>query len=331
MDRDGLLAVRSHCPIPSRISPHAAQVQNWLDGWLRGFDRLADAPDLDRIRRGNIAYYASRLYPEASQSDLRTIAALFTWFFLLDDACDGPPGDTAPDVRGLRAEVLDTLRHGTCRRPPAYAGLLHQMLVRVWRTLRERMGPVWRSRFLDAVRHHLDGILVEADNKATNRHPTVAEYIHLRRATSAAYVSYTLVEFTTGTPLPTAIHRHPVVKELSTTGNDLLSWFNDLLSLERDMVTSGGHNLVLAIARERGVPVEVASSMVVHRWQETMDRFTGLRATVPSFGPKIDRPLHHYLDAVAGSIRGTIDWSWESPRYADSTAHGRASGTPTDR
>ncbi|MGW0432511.1 terpene synthase family protein [Micromonospora sp. NPDC003197] len=320
MDRAGLMAVRSHCPIPSRISPHAAAVQGWLDDWLGSFDELTGNPDLDlrldRLRRANFAHYASRLYPEATPADLRTIAALFTWFFLLDDACDGPPGETAPDVRGLCTGVLHMLRHGPRRQYPAFSGLLRQMLVRAWRTPRERMGPAWRSRFLDAVRHHLDGILVEADNKAKNRRPTVTEYIHLRRATSAAYVSYTLVEFTTGTPLPATIHQHPLIMEITATGNDLLSWFNDLLSVDRDTVTSGGHNLVLAVARESQVPVEVASSMVVRRWQQTMDRFTKLQAAVPPFGPKIDRPLRHYLDSVAGSIRGTIDWSLESPRYA---------------
>ncbi|MBB4958623.1 hypothetical protein FHR38_002356 [Micromonospora polyrhachis] len=317
MDHAGLLAVRSHCPIPSRISPHAAAVQGWLDDWLCHFDLPADTPnlDLDRLRRGNIAYYASRLYPDANPTDLRTIAALFTWFFLLDDACDGPPGEAAPDVRGVRAGVLHVLRPGPRHQHPAFAGLLRQMLVRVWRTLRARTGSTWRSRFLDAVRHHLDGILVEADNKAKQRRPSVTEYIHLRRATSAAYVSYTLVELTTGTPLPVAVHHHPLIQEITTTGNDLLSWFNDLLSLDRDTITSGGHNLVLAVARESHVPVELANALVVRRWQETMDRFTELVSAVPSFGPRIDRPLRHYLDSVAGSIRGTIDWSWESQRY----------------
>jgi hypothetical protein len=320
VDSDVLRAMQADCPIPSRISPHAAAVQDWLNGWLRGFALPLDLPDLERLGHADSAYYASRLYPDATRADLQTIAALFTWFFLLDDVCDGPPGAAAPDVRGLCDGVLHTLRHDPPGRHPAFAGPLRRMLVRVWQPPRLRMGPEWQARFLDAVSHHVDGILVEAANKAVARRPSVADYVELRRATSAAYVAYALIEFTTGTPLPAAVHHHPLVREIAATANDLLSWFNDLASLERDTATSGGHNLVLAVAHEEGVPVDVAFSAVVHRWRETMCRFGELRAAVPSFGPAIDGPLHRYLDGVAGSIRGTIDWSLESARYAGASA-----------
>ena len=114
------------------------------------------------------------------------------------------------------------------------------------------MPESWRRRFIDAVRHHFGGILAEAAAKNLGQRPTVDGYIRLRRATSAAYVAHVLTEFAARAPLPDSVHGHPAVRACySTAGNDLLSWFNDLLSLDRDTATAGGHNLVLALAAER--------------------------------------------------------------------------------
>jgi hypothetical protein len=200
------------------------------------------------------------------------------------------------------------------------------MLADAWRTPYQRMSAAWRDRFVDAVAHHLVGVVTEATNKASGRLPGVAEYIPLRRATSAAYVSYALIEFATGRPVPDAIYHHPAVREVADTANDLLSWFNDLLSLERDAATSGGHNLVLAVAREERIPVEAAIEAVVRRWQRSMRRFVELRDAVPSFGAAMDGPLRQYLDGLGNSVRGTMDWSLESARYRDALAAPRPAG-----
>ncbi|MGX7676888.1 terpene synthase family protein [Plantactinospora sp. DSM 117369] len=394
-------AAELRCPIPARLCPHADEVQEWLVDWADLIIGPLDAAARDRLARGGVARYAGRLYPDASEADLRVIAALFTWFFLLDDACDAtrrprpaevsalcdgvlrllrstpagpPPGSPSrsgqpapaatpgrpshaaapgprtghpsaaqsrpahhpPAATGARSTNQPAARLTTppqsraanqpAPRPEAFDGPLRRMLADAWRTPYQRMSAAWRDRFVDAVAHHLAGVVTEAINKASGRLPGVAEYIPLRRATSAAYVSYALIEFATGRPVPDAIYHHPAVREVADTANDLLSWFNDLLSLERDVATSGGHNLVLAVAREEGIPVEAAIEAVVRRWQRSMRRFVELRDAVPSFGPALDGPLRQYLDGLGNSVRGTMDWSMESARYRDALAGARPAG-----
>ncbi|BCL15177.1 terpene synthase family protein [Micromonospora sagamiensis] len=306
---------RFDCPIPPRLSPHADATQEWLSTWLARFDLPLDRGALDRLDRAGIARYAGRIYPDVSPTDLRTLAALFTWFFLVDDLCDAPHRSTPEEVDGLRQGVVRLLRAGPRSRHPGFTGPLRRMLVDAWRAPRARMPTRWQVRFTDAMAHHLDGAWRESVNKAAGRVPTVAEYVPLRRATSAAYVSYALVEFVTGQVLPDVVYHHPLLVRIAETANDLLSWFNDVVSLERDRVGAGGHNLVLATAHERGVPVETAVALVADAWRAAMDRFVALRATVPSFGPELDRAVAVHLDAMANSVRGTIDWTLESARY----------------
>lgn len=310
--------LRAECPLPSRCSPHSPAAQEWLAGWVRRFDLPLDDVALGRLDAARFAWYAGRLYPDASADDLRTVAALWTWFFLLDDACDGPHRASGADVAALRDGVLHLLRGGAGAGPAGFRGPLRRMLVDAWREPCARMPLSWQQRFADAVAHHLEGDRTEADNKTRGHVPGVAEYVTLRRATSAAYVSYTMIEFVTGHALPDAVYHHPALRALAATGNDLLSWFNDLVSLETDRLTSGGHNLVLAIAREQRLPQDRAVEAAVDRWRAAMGRFMRLRADIPSFGPELDPAVAAHVEGIACSVRGTIDWSLESDRYSAS-------------
>jgi hypothetical protein len=264
----------------------------------------------DRLAEGGIARYAARLYPDASPGDLRVLSALFTWFFLIDDECDRASVPEPERVQALVGSALALLRGESGTR--GLPGPLGSMLADAWREPQRRMPARWRLRFVAAVEHHLSGVVVEARNKARGHRPAVEEYVELRRATSAAYVAHTLIDFAGGRqPVSESFYRHPAVRAFSRTGNDLLSWFNDVLSLERDQATSGGHNLVLAVATERGVPMEEAAAVARERWHRTMQQFPALRAAVPPHGAVGRR----YLDGVEHAVRGTIDWSYESARY----------------
>ncbi|MGC4895544.1 terpene synthase family protein [Micromonospora sp. DT31] len=315
-----LRALRADCPIVPRLSPHADAVQGWL---VEQVDRLGLTPDpaaRHRLARAGFARYAGRLYPAATEPDLRVLTLLFTWFFLVDDACDGPDRLAPQHIRAVRDGALALLRDGPRVRRSGFSGPLRRLLVQAWREPRRRMPARWRLRFADAVADHLDGVGREAVATSAGRPPGVAEYVRLRRATSAAYVSYPLIEFASGRPLPEAVYRHPALRRLADLANDLLSWFNDIASLERDHATGGGHNLVLAVATERGVPLPVAVDLVAGHWRTEMARFAALHATAPSFGPALDEAVAAHLDGLAAAVRGTVDWTLESARYPAAAA-----------
>ncbi|MER7164629.1 terpene synthase [Micromonospora sp. NPDC000207] len=315
MVEETLRELASACPVPSRCSPHVDEVQEWLGDELADLGIIPDEATGDHLRRARFAAYVGRLYPDADPADLRVISTLYTWFFLVDDACDGPTAMPPEQIRALRGAVLNLLRHGTRLGPSGFTGPLRRLLARAWQEPRRRMPHPWRTRFADAVADHLDGVWRERTNRMQGRRPGVEEYVRLRRATSAAYVSYPMIEFVRGRPLPEAVWRNPAVRRIGELGNDLLSWYNDLASLDRDRDTGGGHNLVLAVAAERGVPVDTAVALVAQRWRAAMDSFVTMRARLPSFGPALDESVTTHLDGVGQAVRGTIDWTLESARY----------------
>ena len=199
-----------HCPLPPVMSPYADATQDWLGDWLRAVWPQADDDIRQRMERVGFARYAARLYPDAEPAVLRTLSGLFTWFFLLDDTADT---SSAPDpawLRGLVNGSLAVLRHGptASQRPEG----LHRLLAEAWRNPHAVMPQSWRHRFIDAVQHHLDGVLLEAEAKSLGRRPTVEGYIQLRRATSAGYVAHVLTEYAVRAPLPDSVHGHPAVR-----------------------------------------------------------------------------------------------------------------------
>ncbi|ROO52960.1 hypothetical protein EDC02_7914 [Micromonospora sp. Llam0] len=311
-----LVALRAACPLSAVLSPYAAQADAWLPGWLQRCGLPPGTATHRRLAGARIGRYAARLYPGAPVDRLRVLAALFAWFFLLDDEFDGVADPQEGTLRRLADEVLTVLRADPEPRvEQAFSGPLRRMLAGPWQAVRQSMPDWWRRRFVEAVAEHLDGAVREAANKAAGHRPGPDEYVELRRATSAAHVAYTLVEYATGDPVPDAVFHHPRVRDVRVVGNDLLSWYNDLFSLPRDLTTAGGHNLVVAVAETRRVPIGDALVTVAHRWRAEMAAFDARRAEVPSFGPDHDRAAHGLLAGVGYAVRGTIDWSFESARY----------------
>lgn len=314
---DLLAELRAGCPLPIVLSPHAQAANDWLPGWLRRCGFPADNLAYRRLAGARIGGYAGRLYPDASPGRLRLLTALFAWFFLLDDEFDSIADPQQQRLRRLAAEILAVLRapHPAAYSAVVFDGPARRMLVDLWRVLTTSTPPWWQDRFVDAVAEHLAGAVREAVNKSTGHRPDPVEYVELRRATSAANVAYTLIEFATGDPVPDAVFHHPRIREYADAGNDLLSWYNDLYSLPGDLLVAGGHNLVVAVAEASRITIPGAVAVVAQRWRTQMDRFADRRAAVPSFGAAHERTVGALLDGIGNTVRGTIDWSAETSRY----------------
>ncbi|BCJ70537.1 Epi-isozizaene synthase [Catellatospora sp. IY07-71] len=302
------------CPIAPRLSPHVAEAERELTGWARKCGLISDDDGRRWLAAEAYAGHAGRIFPDVEPADLALLGMIFAWFYLIDDACDGSATPEPGRTRRYVTELL-ALLHGSHRPTEVFTGPARTMLIEIWAALRDEMPAAWQERFTVGVARYLAGVIEEAENKTAGRRPGVAEYVELRRAASAAEISHLLTEFATHTRLPDAIYHHPALRAVRTAGNDLLSWFNDLHSLDKDIATAGGHNLVLAIAHERGLPIEAAVPAAVAMWQERMDGFGALRARVPSFGAQFDGAVRCHLDGVARSVRGTLDWTLISGRY----------------
>ena len=67
--------------------------------------------------------------------------------------------------------------------------------------------------------------------------------------------------------------------------------------------------------RHHGMTLQEAVDFVGDLCKKSIDRFTGGRARLPSWGPEIDAQVQSYVQGLADWIVGSLHWSFDSERY----------------
>lgn len=300
------------CPFPSILSPHTEAVQDLLRDWMEQRRYLRDARALERFQAGRFAWLAGRAYPSANFDTLLLVSTYMSWLFVLDDLCDEAELGCAPErLQGVFEQLIEHMRYP---RPlgledgPLVAGLAD-----VWERLCQRAAPGWAERFTRDFEGYARGCVWEAENRAQARVPSLAEYMERRRQTSALYLFFDLIELSEGLSLRDDHLEH--VRALRERANDGVSWFNDIVSLEKELRLGDVHNLVIVLRHEHQLSlpeaVEQASQLLNARMREYME----LEQRLPSLGVESDAGLQRYLTGLRSWVRGNKDWSYESGRY----------------
>jgi hypothetical protein len=73
--------------------------------------------------------------------------------------------------------------------------------------------------------------------------------------------------------------------------------------------------MISVVMNEEGLDLQSAVDFVGTMCKQSIDRFNDDRASLPSWGPKIDRDVAIYVDGLANWIVGSLHWSFESERY----------------
>jgi hypothetical protein len=300
------------CPFPSAISPYADRVQQATMAWADDFRLVHSVHARERLDRLQYGSFMARAYPTASETVLKLIADWNTWLFLLDDELDEHALGREPDqLARLYARLLAIL-HGAAPSPQEdtryYA--LHDLAVRLRACCTDRS----MLRFARCLQASFAASVWEARNRMLQRVPSEREYLATRPFTSAVYCFLALIEIAEQMTLPAVVRRHPAVCCLSVMTNNIISWFNDLISYSKEMARGDVHNLVFIVHRERGISVEDAIQYVSMKHDAEVRRFQQICATLPIFGQH--RQLgQRYVTGLQLWIQANVDWSITTARY----------------
>lgn len=66
---------------------------------------------------------------------------------------------------------------------------------------------------------------------------------------------------------------------------------------------------------EKGLSLYEAIDYIAKLSEDMMREFVELRATMPSYGPEIDREVSIYLDGLAAWMIGILNWTFCTERY----------------
>lgn len=301
-----------YCPFPSAISPHVEAVQRQVNQWMVSRRYLETEAALTRFKAGRFAWVTGRAHPEASFESVLLVATYMSWLFMVDDLCDEASLGREPER--LRAQHQELIEHMWNPRPPrGNESPLVAGLAELWERMRVRAAPGWAERFTHSFESYTLGCQWEAENRAAGRVPRLAEYLERRRQTSAVYLFFDLIELAEQMSLPAATLEQ--IHELRVRANDGVAWFNDMVSLEKEVRAGDVHNLILILRHEGGVSAQAAMERAARLFNARMREYVELEQHLLSSGAGVEEPLQRYLKGMRCWVRGNMDWSYETGRY----------------
>jgi hypothetical protein len=91
---------------------------------------------------------------------------------------------------------------------------------------------------------------------------------------------------------------HPDVQRLTSMTNNVISWANDIVSLEKELRQGDVHNLALILSHERKLSLQAAVDQVGALHDAEVYAFMALARRLPSFTPAIDADLQRYVSGM---------------------------------
>lgn len=301
-------------PVPSALSPYTEAVQNEINQWMQDHQYLKTERALKRFKAGKFAWTTGRAHPEAGFNEILIVATYMSWLFMVDDWCDEESLGKDPEgLAALHNQLLDHMRHPRPATPEDSSVIVG--LIDIWEQMRAAAGSEWVDRFIRTFEEYAEGCVWEARNRANGIVPALDDYLNWRRQTSALYIFFDLIELADHVEMPVEVLNHPAIRELKTIANDGVAWFNDIVSLEKEIRTGDVHNLVIVLQHRDGLDLQTAVNRAGELFNARMQAYFTQEKAIPSFDEKSDKEIKRYIAGLRAWVRGNIDWSYETGRY----------------
>ncbi|GAA2220240.1 hypothetical protein GCM10009850_122080 [Nonomuraea monospora] len=264
----------------------------------------------DRLLRPGLLDAGIALSGDAPRERAVILLQWVLWTLLLDDRIDD--GHWADDG------VLDTFTEAARRIVEHGPGhrhddpMLKTLAGDLWPRTRRLGGPAWQSAIAGHVVRHL-----RAQCRMTaSRAPSLAAYTAMRRDLLGADLLFDLIEAVHGLNTLWPGDLDALVTRLRDCAGDVLSWTNDVYSLEKDLLLREDANLVKIVRRERGVAwqaaVDTVQAMIMRRVDAFQTAQTELALHPPSPGRDRASALAHRLSAA---MAAGLSWHRSVGRY----------------
>ncbi len=315
---DGIVLPTLYCPFPPRINVYADEVQAHTTEWVNRFELLHSERGRRKFAAGKYGYLAARAYPDTGYEECALVSDWNTWLFLLDDECDEEFLGKHPDRLAATFATLWGVLNGTATDQQISTPFMRS-LQDLWDRMVYCTTAKWQARFRRTTQEYADACVWESSNRERGIVPSLSDYIAMRPHTSALNTTLDMIDFTEHIDLPDAIREHDAVRRLALMANNVVSWANDIMSLEKELRRGDVHNLPLALQHERGMSLQEAvnEAAVMHdaEVRAFIDLNERLLKELPPVDDDIQRQLVKFVNVLTAWMRGNIDWSYESGRY----------------
>jgi hypothetical protein len=312
-----------YCPFPPVLNPQALAAEQHTAEFVIKFKLLKteDSPAYDHFNVSRLSRLVARACPTANFADLAFASDLMAYLFLLDDDCDEDSiGKNPQELKLLFEDLLSIMRQPVQTlpvptNPDDRTVKWKSALQHIWQQLPTQASPEWQLRFINNLAQSIQANMWEAANRAQHLVPELATYVKMRALTNGFYWCCDLSELIEQIQLPDWIREHAAVQNLGHIATNVTGWFNDIVSLHKEIAHGDVHNLVLVLQHQQNLTLTQALHQAILRHNDKVKAFLDFERQLPSFGSQYDQELTRYLAVMHDWMRSNVDWSLETGRY----------------
>ncbi|EIW80046.1 terpenoid synthase [Coniophora puteana RWD-64-598 SS2] len=260
-----------------KVNPLQNEANTFACQWFDSIGVCDEAWKIKFLNLGKFDLFAALSFPDADLKHLETCLMFFFWAFSTDDLSDEGAFQDSPSQVQAGHDISNAVIDSSLAmdRPSfPYAAMLYEYV------------------------HKL---------------PSVEEFILMRRATIGGAMVEAMVEYSLDIDLPDYVFEHSTIRAMSDATNDMMTWPNDLCSFNKEQANGDYQNLVFVIMNERRVDLQEAIDILTDMLSQRVDDYLALKASLPSFGSKVDHELSRYIEALEYFTQGTVLWYYLSP------------------
>jgi hypothetical protein len=300
-------------PFRSTISPFISSVREHNQQWAWDFGLVKDEESQQRFFRMNFASLASRLYPYADYEQLELITDWIAWIFAIDDLCDESSLGTDPTKLHSYLESLLSMMVWTAADldDPIKAALSN-----LWERSCAYVDDEWKARYFRSLAAYFEGSIIEAIHRNDQIVPSMVEYSKMREYTAAIEWMFCLLELGNKLYFSCDILAHPSFREMMLVTGNIMGWFNDLVSVEKEIERGDIVNLLFVLQNERNLSLEDAFESAVKMHNNELRKLFLFESSMPPINAYLKREFEFCVESLHIWISGQVEWVKETSRYA---------------
>ncbi|MCC5669182.1 hypothetical protein LC653_36395 [Nostoc sp. CHAB 5784] len=303
-----------YIPFPEQINEYAQAVEEHTLKWALKFKLVRGEKHYQHFQASKYGQIVVRACPKATLENLAIASDLITFFYLLDDQCDEANIGKQPEqLRVVFSRFLDVMKQ-----PSLFATDTNPSLASlsdIWQRIHQKASSNLVNRFVNNFKDFFEVYTWEAENRAKNITPSLDTYIKMRSITGGFHWCLNITELVEGINLPTQVRECDEVQNLIRSANNVCTWLNDIVSVEKELKCGDIHNLVLLLQHEYQLTAQEALNRTAELWNVQLQTFIALEQQLPSFGVTVDIELGRYLASIRSWMRAVEHWSYQSGRY----------------
>lgn len=304
-----LLKGKIYCPIDSYKNKYYEEVKDENIKWAVETGLVKEKTKAyDRFCAADFSKLCAYCYPRGSREDLLLVSNWVSFLFCYDDDMDRNSTVIGKDPEALSIRNIDLIN--VLKTGKYNANIPLEVCMNDIKRRLDGSRDLNLEDFIDSLDRGFQSKILEATNRKNNNAFSVESYKLSRDYGSGVETCIEMGFIIDYQYLSPKVRNNIAVRSMMTLCNRIVSYTNDIFSLESEMNHKDMNNIILLKMNEDKSSLKNAFNESIDLVNKEMIAFTEWEKILPK-----RKPYSQFALILKSWIRGNLDWSIETARY----------------